>query len=1118
MTFYCSFNLKISHHENFPFFLSFSLLGQCPNIVTDASTGLPSETPDNLECIEAANRIIAEYFAPNIYHMTDMVSSRSVEGRADLLTSVFYDVDLDNVTSQEDLSTGNNWINLEDYSSGDTEDIDALDPYVYYSVVWTENYWVIAYGFYHPRDWAGGGFCCNPPGSRPGDSHENDYEGAMFVVDRNTYTLKGAVTIFHGPLKKYSTVLHNLTNNPNVFIDDRTHAVEMNLEGGECIRDAPNPCDGCKDFYLDDPQNHILYTRVQDNEEPYVNTTRLDNIINPPGTQIEESRLYGEGKYILEDVFGSHEYSLSNQRDNPFVFTGPTDGSFYAASDENCLGGTASAPWGWGNFMHTREDIERAICFAETGSIWCYPVDQFPPLAFGTAIIEYNPYFPTQCGEETVLAASGNSFPISQDFIWDLPENVVIGNNITVQNGATLTVNNRTIFFAPGTGIIVRDGGRLIADNATFDICPQAIGDAKWRGIATPYDPLLNIVHLSNNTVIKNADTGLLLGYGSGIVADGIAPIGIVNGASFIDNNIGIHTSYNDNSSSFFASALFKDNDTGISLVGGSGTSRIVSCNFEDNDIGISAFDSPLNVSSGNTFDGGRIGILTGATNSMSSNVMIGRSVSGSQNTFRNLDKGIFSMGGGATSGLSILNNTFEDIRENAVQIRGEGRFTVANNSFDSNNRGLEVMGSGSMFNQIQCNTFVDNEVVDNVLAGVNTNTRFLENDYNSPEVLAKNIAFFATLPNMGSASLSAANCFNDDAGASPDIASLNSNNFTYFYKNTNACDEQEPNSLSNVSRFEADQIRNDCADGIGPFNFIDPGNGNGNGGQVDLDNFDADLVCKSCVLDKIELYRNQIIANGGENPFTRVESVSTPSPALLNKEQQFEQWINFALFIASKQKDYDFAENILAPLNEWKWKTRYYGLSLEKKDLTEAANRLAALPNTNSNQAAFKNTQEINLKYLTTKAQGTENEITEEDLDNLRDIGSSYKPSSGYARTLLFILTGEELTTAIPELEKYIEIAAAKEKEGGQILKTSADQTIRVFPNPARDYIQVESESEAIMRIILTDIYGKSTILKVGNYKSTRIETIGISGGIYLVQLQLENGKLVTQKIVIEN
>ncbi len=1085
------------------FFFSLSLIGQCTDLVLESSNGLPSETPDNLECIEAANKIIAEYYSPNIYHMTDMASNRSVVGRADLLTSVFYDVDLENVTSDEDLSTGNNWTSLENYSSGETEDIDELDPYVYYSVVWTENYWVIAYGFYHPRDWAGGGACC---GSfvNPTDSHENDYEAAMFVVDRNTYTLKGAVTIFHGPLLKYSTTLHDLTNNPNVFIDDRTHAVVMNLEPGECIDDQQLfNCDGCEEFYLDDPENHVFYRAKEESSDPYVRTTVGD-----------DDKLYGEGRYILEDVFGSHEYSLSNQRDNPFVFVGESNGSFYAATDVNCINGTASAPWGFGNFKHTREDIERAICFAETGNFWCYPVGQFPPLVFGSATIEYNPYFPTQCGEETLSTASGESFTISNSFEWNYPENWVMGNNITIQNGATLSVNNRTLLFAPGTGIIVKEGGRLVANNATFDVCPQALGEAKWRGISAAYDQSQNIVELRNNTVIKNAEVGLLLGQGAGIVADGIAPIGTTLATSFIDNNIGIH-SFSKGVATIMGDCQFIGNNTGVSLVRGIETLHVVSCIFEDNDIGISAFDSPLIVRSGNIFDGGRIGILTGATNPMASNVMIGRSTSGSQNIFRNLEKGVFAMGGGASFGLSILNNTFENIQENAVQIRGESSFLVGNNLFDSNKRGLEVMGSGSTINRIQCNQFTGNEVVDNVLASVNNNTQFLENDY-STDAQFKNIAWFATLPDMGSAALSASNCFNDDNGISPDIASLNSNNFAYFYKNDIECQEQEPNGLSNILKEQANENFNGCNGLIGPFNFIDPGNGNG--GQVDINNFDADIVCELCILDSINYYKNQIVANGGINPYTGNTGVDAPTTDLVKQEQIFEQWVNFGLFVASEKKDFGFTEAILAPLYAWKWKIRQYGLSLQKADFSEAANRLAALPNTNSNQVAFKSTQEINLKYLTAKALGTENQITQEDLETLRDIGLSYDPSNGYARTLLYVLTGAELPTLIPELEEYIETAAkAGEKEESSISILSTDKAVTIFPNPAKDYIQIKSLSKPIVRIILTDFYGKSVIRKEGNDYSTRIETTEMNTGIYLIQLQLEDGELITQKMIID-
>ena len=321
---------------------------------------------------------------------------------------------------------------------------------------------------------------------------------------------------------------------------------------------------------------------------------------------------------------------------------------------------------------------------------------------------------------------------------------------------------------------------------------------------------------------------------------------------------------------------------------------------------------------------------------------------------------------------------------------------------------------------------------------------------------------------------------------------------------------------MSNVSKFDADQTQNVCGGSIGPFNLIDPGTGNGN--QVDISNFDADLICESCILDSIDYYKNQIIANGGNNPYTGSVSVETPTFSLVKKEQLFEQWVNFGLFVANEKKDYDFAENILYPLNDWKWKIKYYGLSLQKEDFSEAVNRLVALPNTNSNQAAFRRTQEVNLKYLTTKALGTENQITQEDLKTLRDIGLSYEPSNGYARTLLYLLTGEELPTLIPELEEFIGSSAKAEKKEGEIVFKLPNKTISIFPNPAKDYIQIKSEQEPIGQVILTDIYGKKIIVKEGSDHSIRFKIDGINTGIYLVQIQLENGKLISQKIIIDN
>ena len=79
--------------------------------------------------------------------------------------------------------------------------------------------------------------------------------------------------------------------------------------------------------------------------------------------------------------------------------------------------------------------------------------------------------------------------------------------------------------------------------------------------------------------------------------------------------------------------------------------------------------------------------------------------------------------------------------------------------------------------------------------------------------------------------------------------------------------------------------------------------------GQVDIANFDAEAVCKSCVLDSIAYYKNQIIVNGGNNPNTGNVSVNIPNTGnvsviiptinLRKKEQVFEEWVNFGLFVA---------------------------------------------------------------------------------------------------------------------------------------------------------------------------------------------------------------------------
>jgi hypothetical protein len=206
---------------------------------------LPSELPSNLENLENANRTIAEFYAPTVHQMADTEADVSEGGIADLITSARYDNEV----------FSDNWNNLDNYDYTSSE----LLPHVYYSVVWTDKTWIITYGFYHPRDYSIsyivpplGNVCC-------ADNHEHDFEGVIYVVNRNSNNVQIAATISHFDL--YMGFSSYGMTPPDVYIDDRTHAVRLNMEGScideEVIPIVAAPCDGCETF---EAGNHIVYT------------------------------------------------------------------------------------------------------------------------------------------------------------------------------------------------------------------------------------------------------------------------------------------------------------------------------------------------------------------------------------------------------------------------------------------------------------------------------------------------------------------------------------------------------------------------------------------------------------------------------------------------------------------------------------------------------------------------------------------------------------------------------------------------------------------------------------------------------------------------------------------
>lgn len=74
-----------------------------------------------------------------------------------------------------------------------------------------------------------------------------------------------------------------------------------------------------------------------------------------------------------------------------------------------------------------------------------------------------------------------------------------------------------------------------------------------------------------------------------------------------------------------------------------------------------------------------------------------------------------------------------------------------------------------------------------------------------------------------------------------------------------------------------------------------------------------------------------------------------------------------------------------------------------------------------------------------------------------------------------------------------------------------------RIYPNPARDYIQIETEDEDLIHI---EIYSMDGRLQVEDnfFGNTKISTDGLSNGMYIVRMKASNGSMSTKKIMIQH
>lgn len=136
---------------------------------------------------------LAYYHAPIHYQDVDNTGSHGLSGKADYITRVDFD---------GDLNAKNNWENIDQTQY-------KGDAYSYYSVVETSTHYFIIYAFFHPRDWTDNPFAYGL------DEHENDLEGILTVVQKNQSTYGQSIamiSVFHNDFYSFKTSDSSLTD------------------------------------------------------------------------------------------------------------------------------------------------------------------------------------------------------------------------------------------------------------------------------------------------------------------------------------------------------------------------------------------------------------------------------------------------------------------------------------------------------------------------------------------------------------------------------------------------------------------------------------------------------------------------------------------------------------------------------------------------------------------------------------------------------------------------------------------------------------------------------------------------------------------------------------------
>jgi len=171
------------------------------------------------------------------------------------------------------------------------------------------------------------------------------------------------------------------------------------------------------------------------------------------------------------------------------------------------------------------------------------------------------------------------------------------------------------------------------------------------------------------------------------------------------------------------------------------------------------------------------------------------------------------------------------------------------------------------------------------------------------------------------------------------------------------------------------------------------------------------------------------------------------------------------------------------------------------------------------------KNQRTINKLYFDVLAKG-DLTFTQSEKDTLAAIAAQCPQIGGRAVFVARAMRAHFSDATYVETEPCVDsISMLVAPQAGSILpqevlkpQQEEESTVKIFPNPAGDYVTVTHNFEQATQLFLYDAYGsvRKTAVLSGAGQQHRISTTNLAPGVYIASIVAENAKVVNLRLII--